>query len=453
MGEYISVNPWTSKELGTYEIAKADQIEEYINSSHLAFKQWHKRSLEERLAKVSEIKQNLESNFKHYALLITQEMGKLITESEAEILKCARLCDYYIESSEKHLEPVNQYSTNASSTIRYRPQGIILGVMPWNFPFWQVFRFAIPNLIIGNSVLIKHASNVGGSAHLLQRIFEVSGFGHGVFTNVHTGYSGVEQMISDPRIRGVSLTGSENAGRIVGALAGKYLKKSVLELGGNNAFLIMDDASIKKAAKAAVKARMVNAGQSCIASKRFLVPKSKESEFVSRLQDELTAFKVEDPILGTTKLAPLASNRMAQELKAQVEKSIEQGAHLIGSLKVEGACFEPCILTKVKPGNVAFEEELFGPVFSLTTYKSEAEVIEFINSSRFGLGVTLFGKNVERMEILADQLDEGSVFINSGVYSDPALPFGGTKNSGYGREMAKEGLLEFANIQPIVHPK
>ncbi len=450
MSQYISVNPWTGREIGRRDTLQFDELEERFVQTGKARERWSKMSLEQRLERVRNLCFTLRSNVKHYALSITHEMGKRIVEAEMEIDKCAALCEYYLDCAPEVLHEKVFAVQSAHVRLRARPQGIVFGIMPWNFPFWQVFRLAIPNLILGNAVWIKHASSVGLTAELIEEAFIVSGFPKGLFTNVFIAPSDVEWIIADSRVRGISLTGSEQAGRSVAALAGKHLKKTVLELGGSNAFLLLDDASVKKAVKEAVKARLVNAGQSCIASKRFIIPKSKEKEFVDRLEETIADLRMGDPLLVTTTLAPLARIDLAKELEEQVQQTIAQGARLKGELARKETQFTPVILQKVKPGMIAFDQELFGPVFSITTYKTEAEAIKLVNSSRFGLGATVFGKKESEAIRIADQLDEGSVYINSAVYSHPAIPFGGVKDSGYGREMAKEGLLEFANIQPLV---
>lgn len=450
MGQYISVNPWTGKEIGRRNTLDFKELEERFIQTEKARERWGKMVLEQRLERIRNLCFTLRANKKHYALSVTHEMGKRIVEAELEIEKCATLCEYYLDCAPEVLHEKVYAVQNAHVRIRAKSQGIVFGIMPWNFPFWQVFRLAIPNLILGNAVWIKHASSVALTAQLIEEAFIGSGFPKGLFTNVYIDSNDVEWVIADPRVRGVSLTGSEQAGRSVAALAGKHLKKTVLELGGSNAFLMLEDASIKKAVKEAVKGRLVNSGQSCIASKRFIIPKSKEREFVERLEANLAELRIGDPLLATTTLAPLARVDLAKELEDQVQQTIDQGARLKGELVRHETQFTPVILQKVKPGMLAFDQELFGPVFSVTTYKTDSEAIKLVNKSRFGLGATIFGKKESEAIRIANQLDEGSVYINSAVYSHPAIPFGGVKNSGYGREMAKEGLLEFANIQPLV---
>lgn len=452
MGQYISINPWSNKEIARFDTIPINDLKSLLRSGEKAQKKWSTLSLQERLARIETLRDTLQVNYRHYALSITNEMGKKIAEAEAEVLKCASLCNYYLENAEALLKD-KKYSTDSSKVVlRSRPQGIVFGIMPWNFPFWQVFRFAIPNLILGNVVWVKHASNVGMSAALIEEAFTVSGFPKQVYTNVYIESKDVEHIIKDKGVYCVSLTGSEDAGRSVASIAGKHLKKTVLELGGNNAFVLLEDVPIKKAVQEAVSARLVNAGQSCIAAKRFIIPKKLEADFINLLEIELSTLKLGDPLLATTDIAPLARLDLAEQLEGQVTRSVALGAELVGQLERERGCFKPSILRKVKAGMPAFDEELFGPVFSICSYKSEKEAIKLVNNSSFGLGATVFGRDKKRAVHIANQLNEGSVYINKGVYSHPAIPFGGVKNSGYGREMAEQGLLEFANIQPLVIP-
>ncbi len=446
---YKSFNPFTLQEIASYPEHSKEEIDFILAKSTSAFEDWKRYSLEKRLERVNQLADHLEENYKHYAIAITQEMGKKIEEANQEIIKCALLCRYYVKNSGELLKSKSWEIGRDSVRVQFDPQGAIFGIMPWNYPFWQVFRFVIPNLVLGNTILLKHASNVGGCANHIESIFTLSGFPKGVYQNIRIPSSRVEELIGSYIVRGVSLTGSESAGRSVAQISGRYLKKTVLELGGSNAFIVLQDASVRKAVKAAIQARLINSGQSCISGKRFIVHKSLVSEFTKVLLDELSNLRMGDPMLPSTSLAPLARLDLVDELERQILLSIEQGAKCILRPIRKGCQISPTVLTKIKPGNIAFEEELFGPVFAICSYNTIEQAVEISNSSRFGLGATVFGRNKEQLEYFANELDEGAVFFNYPVRSNPALPFGGVKNSGYGREMSVQGLLEFANIKSI----
>lgn len=450
MGDYVSINPFSQKEVFRQTTHTPQEIGEMILLAKKEQLEWQSVPLEFRLQKVSTLAKVLEINYKHYALSITSEMGKLIGESEAEVQKCARLCHHYSKNTLKYLDSKAYKSDVGKVVLKRKPLGLILGIMPWNFPFWQVFRFAIPNLIMGNGIILKHASNVGATAAIIQDAFIAAGFPKRMYTNIYVESRRAEELIGHPDIRAVSLTGSEAAGRSVAAIAGKHLKKTVLELGGSNALLVMPDASVSKAVKLAAQARLVNAGQSCIAAKRILIPKSWEKDFVRRLNEEISGLRSGDPILPSTQLAPLARREMAAKLERQVADSLAKGAKILGDVEVNNAWFRPLVVYKVKPHHRVFREETFGPVFSISSYKNTQEAIDLINASRYGLGASILGEDKGAMKAVADKLEEGSIYFNQAVISDPAIPFGGTKESGFGREMAAEGLFEFSNLQPWV---
>lgn len=341
-------------------------------------------------------------------------------------------------------------STDAhESYVTYEPLGVILGVMPWNFPFWQVFRFAIPTLLAGNTVMVKHASNVPESAKLLQEIFEDAGFPKGCYFNLPIKSSEVEQIIAHPFIKAVSLTGSESAGKAVATAAGKYLKKCVLELGGNNAFIVLEDAELNQTISVAVNARMQNAGQSCIAAKRFLVHEEIADEFVKRFIQAIQNLKTGDSMDKLTQISGLAREDLAIELDIQVRKSIEMGAKLLMGSQRSKNFYEPTVLLNVTPDMPVFSEETFGPVVAVAVFKTLEEAIRLSNQSDFGLGVSVFTQNIEAIKKHISRFEEGAVFINEMVKSDPRLPFGGVKNSGYGRELAKNGMMEFVNVKTV----
>ena len=411
---------------------------------------WQKETLEHRISFLPKLAKTLSENKQQYAECITNEMHKPITQAIAEVEKCALLCTYYYENATQFLATKHIKTDASESFVTYEPLGVILGVMPWNFPFWQVFRFAVPSLTAGNTVVIKHASNVPKSAKLIQTIFEDAGFPKGCYQDLPIPSAEVAQIIANPIIKAVSLTGSEQAGIAVATEAGKHLKKCVLELGGNNAFIVLEDANLEKTVAIAVNARMQNAGQSCIASKRFLIHENIEEAFVSQLKTAVQKLKTGNPLDKTTEIGALAREDLAEELEIQVRKSIEMGAKLVCGGKRTDAFYEPTILTNVSVKMPVFKEETFGPVVAITTFKTLEEAIELSNTSEFGLGVSVFTQDIETIKKHISSFNEGAVFINEMVKSDPRLPFGGVKKSGYGRELSEDGIREFVNVKTVV---
>lgn len=421
-----------------------------INTAQEAFGYWKAMPLEERIAQVQNLKKVLHENRIHYATLITLEMGKPITQSLAEVDKCGILCEYYCENAITLLQNKTIKTEAQESFITYEPLGVLLGVMPWNFPFWQVFRFVIPAIIAGNVVLVKHASNVPQAAESIEALFIESDFPIGVYQNLHITSDKVAEIIAHPEIKAVSLTGSEAAGSAVAAQAGKYLKKSLLELGGSNAFIVCEDANIDKAVAVAVNARMQNAGQSCIAAKRFLIQKDIFNTFTEKYKQAVNQLIVGDPMNTETQIGPLARMDLAEELEKQVNQAVVMGAKVILGGKRKGAFYEPTILVDVTPEMPVFKEETFGPVAALLSFDSLNEAIEISNQSEFGLGVSIFTEDINYIRNRINEFHEGAVFINEMVKSDPRLPFGGIKKSGYGRELSEEGIKEFVNIKTVV---
>lgn len=411
---------------------------------------WQKETLEHRISFLPKLAKTLSENKQQYAECITNEMHKPITQAIAEVEKCALLCTYYYENAIQFLATKHIKTDASESFVTYEPLGVILGVMPWNFPFWQVFRFAVPSLTAGNTVVVKHASNVPKSAKLIQSIFEDAGFPKGCYRDLPIPSAEVAQIIANPIIKAVSLTGSEQAGIAVATEAGKHLKKCVLELGGNNAFIVLEDANLEKTVAIAVNARMQNAGQSCIASKRFLIHENIEEAFVSQLKTAVQKLKTGNPLDKTTEIGALAREDLAEELEIQVRKSIEMGAKLVCGGKRTDAFYEPTILTNVSVKMPVFNEETFGPVVAITTFKTLEEAIELSNTSEFGLGVSVFTQDIETIKKHISSFNEGAVFINEMVKSDPRLPFGGIKKSGYGRELSEDGIREFVNVKTVV---
>ena len=422
----------------TLELAKTTQ------------KTWQENSISERVIYLQNLQRILLKNKEIYARLITTEMHKPITQAIAEVEKCALLCDYYLENAESFLETKKIKTENSESYVSYEPLGVVLGVMPWNFPFWQVFRFAVPTLTAGNTVVVKHASNVPKCANIIQTIFEEAGFPKGCYQNLPIPSNKVDEVIANPIIKAVSLTGSEQAGIAVATEAGKHLKKCVLELGGNNAFIILEDANLEKAVATAVNARMQNAGQSCIAAKRFLVQESIHDAFVSQFKAAVEKLKSGNPLNNDTQIGSLARVDLAKELEIQVKKSIVMGAQLILGGNRNEAFFEPTILIQVTPEMPVFKEETFGPIAAITSFKTLDDAITLSNQSDFGLGVSIFTQNIDFIKTKILAFNEGAVFINEMVKSDPRLPFGGIKKSGYGRELAEDGIKEFVNIKTVV---
>ena len=411
---------------------------------------WRNLSIQNRISFLPQLAQLLLENKEEYATCITTEMHKPISQAIAEVEKCAFLCNYYYENAETFLETKNIKTEASESFVTYEPLGVILGVMPWNFPFWQVFRFAVPTLIAGNTVVVKHASNVPKSAQLIQEIFEQAGFPKGCYLDLPIPSSEVANIIANPIIKAVSLTGSEQAGIAVATKAGKHLKKCVLELGGSNSFVVLEDANLEKAVATAVNARMQNAGQSCIAAKRFLVHEKIVDEIVAKFKVAIQNLKTGNPLDKETQIGSLARVDLAEELEVQVQKSIQMGAKLIAGGNRKDAFYEPTILTKVTTEMPVFNEETFGPVAAIITFKTIEEAIELSNQSEFGLGVSIFTQDIDFIKTKISAFNEGAVFINEMVKSDPRLPFGGIKKSGYGRELAEDGIKEFLNVKTVV---
>ncbi|MAT56152.1 MAG: succinate-semialdehyde dehydrogenase [Saprospirales bacterium] len=446
-------SPLTGDFLFEYDYFSSEQVERASESTHAAWLRWRNTSFVHRATLMLEAANTLRRNKEEYGRLITEEMGKPLAEAIAEVEKCAWVCEYYAEHAEAFLrdEPVKTDASN--SFVSYRPLGVVLAVMPWNFPFWQVFRFAAPALMAGNAGLLKHASNVPRCAKAIEDVFTEAGFPEGLFTNVYVPGGEVEKIIANPLVKAVTLTGSGPAGSVVAAAAGKYIKKSVLELGGSDAYLILHDADVAEAAKICATSRLINSGQSCIGAKRFIPVPEVYDRFLAAFKAEMATAKVGDPMVEGTRVGPLARHDLRDELHEQVRKSISMGAECIlgGTIPEDpGAFYPPTILTEVQPGMPAWEEELFGPVASVIRAKDEADAIRIANSSSFGLGAAVFTTDTERgMRIAREELEAGACFVNGFVKSDPRLPFGGIKESGYGRELSLHGIREFVNVKTV----
>ena len=447
-----SINPATGDVLDTFDETSVNETERAIAAAHAAFLEWRRQPFAERSRLMREAGRVLRARRAELARTMTLEMGKPITQGEAEVDKCATTCDYFAEHAPRFLAPEPRATDAAKSFVRFDPLGVVLAVMPWNFPLWQVFRFAAPGLMAGNAGLLKHASNVPRCALAIEAIFAEAGFPAGLFRTVLVSSSAVGPIIEDPRVAAVTLTGSESAGSKVAELAGREIKKTVLELGGSDPFIVLADADLDQAAKVAADARLINSGQSCICAKRFIVVEPVREEFVKRVVAELSQRRMGDPLARDTEIGPQARADLRDDLHRQVEQSVKRGARLLLGGKVPtgpGAFYPATLLEAVDKGMPAFDEETFGPVAAVVRAKDEADAVQLANDSSFGLGASLWTRDRARGEALAAEIEAGAVFVNGLVKSDPRLPFGGIKRSGYGRELADYGIREFVNIKSV----
>lgn len=446
---FKSINPFNGECIAHYEAINKSELQQKLNAAHQANMTWRKTELSERTHLMANAAKVLRENVEDYARMITLEMGKPITESRAEVNKCAWVCDYYAENADTFLKDEWIKTDASQSFVRHDPIGTILAIMPWNFPFWQVFRFAAPALTAGNTALLKHAPNVFGCAIKIEEVFHKAGFPKDVFQSIIISHEVIEDVIAHDVVQAVTLTGSERAGSAVAALAGKYIKKTVLELGGNNAFIVCADADIDQAVKTALTARMLNCGQSCIAAKRFILLDKIHDEFVQKFTREISQLRKGNPLDESTQLGPLARLDLADQLQRQVKESMSKGAELLVGGTQDHCFHEPTVLAQVRPGMPAFDEETFGPLAGVIRVKDEVEAVELAGQSRYGLGLTICTKDTDKALALAAEFSDAAVFINELVKSDPRLPFGGTKLSGYGRELSKDGMMEFINRKTV----
>lgn len=450
-----TTNPYHNKVVKTFDELTDAQLERKIATAHKAFQSWRDTPVKERAALLKKVAALMRKRKKELAALITLEMGKLIAQSEAEIDMCASVYDYYAKNAAAFLKDRPMNVPDGKAFVRLTATGIILAIEPWNYPFNQVARLAAPNIAAGNVVVLKHASNVPQCAAMIEQLFKDAGAPDGIFTNLYLAGKRIAKLAEDPRIMGMSLTGSEAAGSSMAEAAGRNLKKSVLELGGSDAFIVLDDADVDDAVEKAFLGRFGNMGQACTSAKRIIVLQDIADEFLEKFKRRISNLKVGDPMDRTTEIGPMVSEDALKNLEKQVNQTVKQGAKVVVGgkrIKREGAFFEFTILTNIKPGMTAYREELFGPVASFYKVKDEAAAIKLANDTGFGLGGAVFSRDKARAVRVASQIDTGMVFINRQLASRPDLPFGGTKRSGYGRELSPLGIEEFVNKKLIFIP-
>ncbi|MGE0552893.1 MAG: NAD-dependent succinate-semialdehyde dehydrogenase [Gemmatimonadales bacterium] len=450
---FVSINPATGKRVAEYQATTPAEVRQAIKTADQAQRAWRKTSFTERAEVLRAAGARLRADAGMLGRLMAEEMGKPAAAGKAEAEKCAWVCEYYAEHAERFLAPETVATDASNSFVAFEPLGVVLAIMPWNFPLWQVYRFAAPALMAGNAGVLKHASNVPGSALAIEQNLKEAGLPEGLFRSLLIDNETVASVIRNPLVRAVTLTGSTGAGRAVGRAAGAKLKKTVLELGGSDPYLVLKDADLDLAVEACATSRLINSGQSCIAAKRFIVVDEVREEFERRFVERMRRARVGDPMDPSTEVGPMARVDLRDELHQQVRKSIEQGARCLLGGEVPdgpGAYYPPTVLTDVKKGMVAYKEELFGPVAAIIPVKSERAAIRVANDSVFGLGAAVFTRDVERgTRIATKELEAGSCFVNGFVKSDPRLPFGGIKESGYGRELADFGIREFVNVKTV----
>jgi len=446
---FKSINPFTQTVLEEHEVLSNVELDRKIKLSESAFKSWRATTFQERADKMNKLAIILRANKEKLGLLITNEMGKILSESISEVEKSAENCDFYADNAEEMLRD-HYYATPFKSMSVYDPVGAVFAIMPWNYPFWQVLRYAAPAIMAGNVTLLKHAPNVVGCAKAIEKAFLEAGFPEGVFQHITIDIPQVESVIAADIVHGVTLTGSEMAGSSVAALAGKHIKKSVLELGGSDAFIVLDDANLEKAAAVATQSRMLNAGQACICAKRFIVTEKIADEFESLFSQKITALQQGNPLQSGIHMGPLARIDLAEKLDNQLQHSLQQGARLVVGGERDLCNFQPTLIDFVTVDNIAFQEETFGPLATLIRAKDENDAIAIANNHKYGLASAIWTEDRERAYTLARKIEAGNIFVNSLVRSDSRIPFGGTKKSGYGRELSEIGIKEFMNMKSIV---
>jgi len=447
--QFKSINPYNNEVLQEFDIFPESRWMEMLKKSEEAFQNWKETSFNQRGDLFLSLAHILKEKKGEVGKLMSLEMGKPLKEAEAEAEKCAWVCEYYAENAEKFLNPEEIASSADKSWVRYDPIGAVLAIMPWNFPLWQVMRFAAPSLMAGNVGLLKHAPNVNMCALTIEDMFTDAGFPEGVFQTLIVDIDAVEKIVDHPIVQAVTLTGSDRAGSSVASLAGKHIKKTVLELGGSDPFIILGDANLEEAAKTGTTSRMQNAGQSCIAAKRMIVVESVYDDFIAKLKNEISKISTGDPLVEGTSMGPMARLDLAENLERQLKESLDKGAKLeIGGSR-ENCVFQPTLISGVTPGMPAFDEETFGPLAVVIKAKDEEEAISLANQTRYGLGASLWTSDLKKAEELSRKINSGGVFINAMVKSDPRLPFGGIRQSGYGRELSHHGIHEFVNAKTV----
>lgn len=444
-----SINPYTQEQLASYKELSANEVKNKLDLTYKAYLDWKNTGFDMRKSLMLNLANLLEKQAKEQAQLIVKEMGKPLAQAIAEVKKCALVCRYYAENAKNILQTKYIETEAAKSYVTHEPMGIVLGIMPWNFPFWQVFRYAAPALMAGNTVALKHASNVMGCAANIEELFVEAGFPENCFTQVCISSKQIDTLVEYPNIHGIVLTGSEQAGRSLAAKAGSQLKKTVLELGGSNAMIVLEDANIDAAIEASIQGRFLNTGQSCIASKRLLLHEAIADEFIIKLKSKVESLKSGNPMEAGTYIGILSSVKNAEQVEKQVQDSLVMGAELICGGNREDAYFEPTLISNTSADMPVRNEEVFGPVLPIIRFASLEEAIQISNETDFGLGVSIFTQDIQAISKYIPAFEEACVFINDFVKSDPRLPFGGIKNSGYGRELGEEGILEFVNKKTI----
>jgi len=446
---FKSINPFSGETMSEHKVLTNVQVNQKLELAERAFKNWRNTSFQERADKMKKLANILREKKEELGLLLTNEMGKIISESIAEVEKSAGNCDFYAENAEKMLKD-EHYDTPFKSMSVYDPMGAVFAIMPWNYPFWQVLRYAAPAIMGGNVSVLKHSKNVIGCAEAIENAFLEAGFPKGVFQQITIEVSQVENVIAADIVCGISLTGSEMAGSSVASLAGKHIKKSVMELGGSDAFIVLDDANLEKAATIATQSRMLNAGQACICAKRFIVTEKVADEFAFLFAQKVSALNQGNPLQEGINMGPLARLDLAEKLSNQLEKSLQQGAKLIVGGERENCNFEPTVIDFVDSDNIAFQEETFGPIATIIRAKNENDAVAIANNHRYGLAASIWSEDRENAYQLARTIEAGNVFINSLVRSDSRIPFGGIKKSGYGRELSEIGIREFMNMKSLI---
>jgi len=446
---FQSIFPYTQEVIAEYPVMDDAAINQHIHAAENAFAVWKNISFQQRATILNNAATILKRDRDALATLITNEMGKVIAEAKGEVEKCAYVCEYYAAHAEQFLQDEILEAGFTKSFVTYEPIGAVLAIMPWNFPFWQVFRYAAPTLMAGNVTLLKHAPNVCGCAKIIEQIFIEAGAPVGVFQTLIIDIPVVEKLLEEKIVQAVTLTGSERAGSSVASLAGKNIKKSLLELGGSDALIVLPDANMKQAATVALQSRMLNAGQSCIGSKRFIVLQDAMDGFLHELNEQMKNFKQGNPFDTAINMGPMARLDLVKNIETQLQQSVKQGAKLLQGGHADGCNFTPALLVNIQKGMAAFEQETFGPLAAVVAAKDEADAIQLANDSEYGLGGSVWTSDIEKGISIARQINTGAVFINALVKSDPRLPFGGIKKSGYGRELGRQGIVEFVNAKTI----